>query len=194
METNFSNLQQLWQSQKATQLDIKALIMSLQQLEKKQKREWLIGIALIPFTILILMLILPWRESNLVLLSLILLAAGMSWVLWLSGQTRIRSINEVESFSNQEFVKKQLQKLRMRYTILKKHILIYGGILALVINLGYLVVLDPLPLSQRILAHLLGTLFMAFVLWLSIRFKRKKYDTDLAPIILELEKLLDKKP
>lgn len=192
METNFSNLQQLWQSQKAEEINIKSLISELQLLEKKQKRELIIGGLLIPITLIALAFILPWRENSLALFSLLLILGGMSWMLWLSAKSRVLTTTPTADFSNQVYVKAQLQQLQLRYTILKKHILIYGGLIALSINLGYLVVLDSLPITQRILIHLAGMVFLALVMWGSIWFQKRKYDKTLSPIIEKLERLLEK--
>ncbi|MHA7128362.1 hypothetical protein [Algoriphagus namhaensis] len=191
METNFTDIQQLWQSQKAAHFDVQKLIGQLQRLEKKQKREWIIALALLPMTLIVLALVLPWRESSLATTSLVMIGLGMVWMVWLSAKSRVVTTRDSEDFSNQEFIQKQLGKLRLRYTILQKHILIYGGLIALAVNISYLVVLEPLSPGYRLLSHLNATLFIALVMYGSIRFKKRKYDKELKPMIEHLEKLLE---
>lgn len=102
----------------------------------------------------------------------------------------LKLIDDSERFNNQEFIHSQLQKLRLRYTILKKHLITYGLIISLAINIGYLVVLEPLSIPTRIAAHVGATLFVFTIMWITIRIKRKKYDQVLKPIIEDLERLI----
>jgi membrane associated rhomboid family serine protease len=102
----------------------------------------------------------------------------------------LKLIDDSERFNNQEFIHSQLQKLRLRHTILKKHLITYGLIIFLAINIGYLVVLEPLSIPTRIAAHVGATLFVFTIMWITIRIKRKKYDQELKPIIEDLERLI----
>jgi|AntRauMFilla1563_2_1112583.scaffolds.fasta_scaffold02864_2 Flp pilus assembly protein TadB len=192
METNFDNIQKLWQNQKAKEFDLPSLISQMKRVEKKQKKEWIIVISLTPITVIFLSFVLPWRESLLGTLSIILVALGMAWVIWLSAKSRLKSIDDSERYSNQEFIQSQLKKLKLRYTILRKHMISYGLVIALAINIGYLVTLAPLSLPIRIAAHVGATLFIFTVMWITIRRKRKKYDQELKPIIEDLERLIER--
>jgi hypothetical protein len=192
METNFDNIQKLWQNQKAKEFDLPSLISQMKRVEKKQKKEWIIVISLTPITVIFLSFVLPWRESLLGTLSIILVALGMAWVIWLSAKSRLKSIDDSERFNSQAFIQSQLKKLRLRYTILKKHMITYGLIISLAINIGYLVTLEPLSLPIRIAAHVGATLLIFSIMWITIRRKRKKYDQELKPIIEDLERLIER--
>jgi len=63
-------------------------------------------------------------------------------------------------------------------------------LLAVAINLGYLEVLSPLALQYRLLAHLGATLFVAGIMWFTLRKKKSKFETESQPMIRQLEKLL----
>jgi Flp pilus assembly protein TadB len=191
MENNLENIQKLWQSQKAKEFDLPILINQMKRIEAKQKKEWIIGISLTPITVIFLASVLPWRESLLGALSIFLVALGMVWVIWLSAKSRLKSIDDSERYNSQKFIQSQLKKLRLRYTILKKHMITYGLIISLAINIGYLVVLEPLSLPIRIAAHVGATLFIFTIMWITIQRKRKKYDQELKPIIEDLERLIE---
>jgi len=191
MENNLENIQKLWQSQKANEFDLPSLINQMKRIEERQKRELIIGISLTPITVIFLAFVLPWRESLLGALSIILVALGMAWVIWLSAKSRLKSIDDSERYNSQKFIQSQLKKLRLRYTILKKHMITYGLIISLAINIGYLVVLEPLSLPIRIAAHVGATLFIFTIMWITIQRKRKKYDQELKPIIEDLERLIE---
>jgi membrane associated rhomboid family serine protease len=66
----------------------------------------------------------------------------------------------------------------------------YGLILILAINLGYLVVLEPLSIGIQISIHLGGSLMIVVIMFFTIRRKSKKYDQELKPIIESLEQML----
>jgi MFS family permease len=191
MENNLENIQKLWQSQKAKEFDLPILINQMKRIEAKQKKEWIIGISLTPITVIFLASVLPWRESLLGALSIFLVALGMVWVIWLSAKSRLKSIDDSERYNSQKFIQSQLKKLRLRYTILKKHMITYGLIISLAINIGYLVVLEPLSLPIRIAPHVGATLFIFTIMWITIQRKRKKYDQELKPIIEDLERLIE---
>jgi hypothetical protein len=191
MENNLENIQKLWQSQKANEFDLPSLINQMKRIEERQKRELIIGISLTPITVIFLAFVLPWRESLLGALSIILVALGMAWVIWLSAKSRLKSIDDSERYNSQKFIQSQLKKLRLRYTILKKHMITYGLIISLAINIGYLVVLEPLSLPIRIATHVGATLFIFTIMWITIQRKRKKYDQELKPIIEDLERLIE---
>jgi hypothetical protein len=191
MENNFEDIQKLWQRQKANEFDLPSLINQMKRIEERQKRELIIGISLTPITVIFLAFVLPWRESLLGALSIILVALGMAWVIWLSAKSRLKSIEDSERFNSQEFIQSQLKKLRLRYTILKKHMITYGLIISLAINIGYLITLEPLSLPIRIAAHAGATLLIFIIMWITIRRKRKKYDQELKPIIEDLERLIE---
>jgi len=192
MENNFEDIQKLWQRQKANEFDLPSLINQMKRIEERQKRELIIGISLTPITVIFLAFVLPWRESLQGALSIILVALGMAWVIWLSAKSRLKSIDNSERFNSQEFIQSQLKKLRLRYIILKKHMITYGLIISLAINIGYLVTLEPLSLPIRIAAHVGATLLVFTIMWITIRRKRKKYDQELKPIIEDLERLIER--
>jgi hypothetical protein len=191
MENNFEDIQKLWQRQKANEFDLPSLINQMKRIEERQKRELIIGISLTPITVIFLAFVLPWRESLQGALSIILVALGMAWVIWLSAKSRLKSIDNSERFNSQEFIQSQLKKLRLQYTILKKHMITYGLIISLAINIGYLVTLEPLSLPIRIAAHVGATLLVFTIMWITIRRKRKKYDQELKPIIEDLQRLIE---
>ncbi|WP_075352365.1 hypothetical protein [Algoriphagus marinus] len=190
METNFSDIQQLWQSQKAKELDLNLLMQQMNKVEKKQKLEWMLALILTPITIVFLAIFLPLKDSVLGSLSLILIGLGMGWVIYLSSKSKLSAQNNPEVFSNQEFIKSQIKKLSLRNRIIRKHMISYGLILILAINLAYLAVLEPLSTGFRISAHLGASLMIVVIMLITIRRKSKKYDQELKPIIKHLESLL----
>lgn len=190
METNFNDIQQLWQSQKASNFDLGGLIHQMKATEKKQKMEWIIGLACTPITILILVLVLPLEDSILGILTLVLISLGMAWVIWLNSKSLLKKVEDSESYSQRNYVEDQLRKLNLRGKIIQKHMIAYGVLLALAINLGYLEVLSPLELKFRLIAHIGATLFVAGIMWFTLKKKRKTFEKESRPMITQLEKLL----
>ncbi|MFV8227067.1 hypothetical protein, partial [Christiangramia aquimixticola] len=84
METNFNDIQQLWQSQKASNFDLQGLIAGLKKTEEKQRKERIAIAIITPSTLVFLFTVMPWGESKAILLSLLVIAAAMLWVGWLS--------------------------------------------------------------------------------------------------------------
>jgi 1,4-dihydroxy-2-naphthoate octaprenyltransferase len=190
METNFNDIQQLWQSKKASDFDLPALIQQLKATEKKQKLEWMIALACTPITIIILVYVLPLKDSLLGVLTLLVIAFGMAWVIWLNSKALLRTVEDSESYSQRSFVEDQLRKLQLRGKIIQKHMITYGLLIAFAINLGYLEVLSPLSVEFRILAHLGATGMIAGVMWYTLRKKKKTFENESRPMILQLEKIL----
>lgn len=190
METNFNDIQQLWQSQKATNFDLNALIQSLKQTEKSQRRERICIVLCTPATVAFLFWVMPWRESQAILLSLILIAGIMIWATWLSYSSRVKPADSTESFSNREYLATQIRQLKYRYRIAQRHMYTYAAVLSLALNISYFVLLAPLQAWTRVLIHLALTLaVMGFMHW-SLRKRLKKYDRTLKPTIRVLEDLL----
>jgi hypothetical protein len=190
METNFNDIQQLWQSQKAKNIDLSGLIQQLKATEKKQKLEWIIGVVCLPITVIFLVMVLPLKDSLLGTLTLILLSLAMGWVLWLNSKSLLRTVDDSDAYSQKDYLQSQLNKLNLRGKIIQKHMISYGLILILAINLGYLEVLSPLATELRILAHLGATLLVIGVMWVTLRKKRKAFEAESRPAIRQLEKLL----
>jgi hypothetical protein len=190
METNFNDIQQLWKSQKAKNIDLSGLIQQLKATEKKQKLEWIIGVVCLPITVIFLVMVLPLKDSLLGTLTLILLSLAMGWVLWLNSKSLLRTVDESDAYSQKDYLQSQLTKLNLRGKIIQKHMISYGLILILAINLGYLEVLAPLATQLRILAHLGATLLVIGVMWVTLRKKRKAFEAESRPAIRQLEKLL----
>lgn len=190
METNFNDIQQLWQSQKAENFDLAGLIHQMKAAETKQKREWMIGLICTPITIVVLVYALPLKDSLLGILTLILIAFGMAWVIWLNSKSLLTTVEDSESYSQRKFVEDQLQKLNLRGKIIQKHMITYGVLIAVAINLGYLAVLAPLSWEIRLAAHLGATLLIAGIMWFTLRKKRRSFEAESRPMIRQLEKLL----
>jgi 1,4-dihydroxy-2-naphthoate octaprenyltransferase len=190
METNFNDIQQLWQSKKASDFDLPALIKQMKATEKKQKLEWTIALACTPITMIILVYALPLKDSLLGVLTLLVIAFGMAWVIWLNSKALLRTVEDSESYSQRSFVEDQLHKLQLRGKIIQKHMITYGLLIAFAINMGYLEVLSPLSVKFRILAHLGATGMIAGVMWYTLRKKKKTFENESRPMILQLEKLL----
>jgi len=123
MQTNFNDIQQLWQSQKADNFDLTGLIQQMKATEKKQKKEWMIGLACTPITILILVLVLPLKDSILGILTLVLISFGMAWVIWLNSKSLLKKVEDSESYSQRNYVEDQLRKLNLRGKIIQKHMI-----------------------------------------------------------------------
>ena len=190
METNFNDIQQLWQSKKASSFDLETLINGLKVTEEKQRRER-ISIAIItPVTLSFLFWVMPWKESYGILLSLIMITFAMVWVAWLSFNSKLKSSDNSASFSNQEFLKTQIAKLKQRYLIAGKYMYFYAFLLAIALNVSYFILLAPLDMWIRITIHSALTLMIFGVMHISIRRRIKKYDQTLKPLIAQLEKLL----
>lgn len=190
METNFNDIQQLWQSQKAVNFDLSGLIQQMKATEKKQKREWILGLVCVPFTIAILVYALPLKDSLLGVLTLVIIAFGMAWVIWLNSKSLLKSVVDSEAYSQKDYLAEQIKKLQLRGKIIQKHMITYGILLAVAINLGYLAVLEPLSWEVRLAAHLGATLFIAVIMWFTLKRKRKTFESESGPMIRQLEKLL----
>lgn len=190
METNFNDIQQLWQSQKASNFDLTGLIEGLKKTEQKQRREK-ISIAIItPATLVFLFIFMPWQESKAILLSLLVIAAAMIWVGWMSFSSVVKPSDNSDSFSNKEYLSTQLEKLRQRYKIAGKYMYFYAFLLAGAINVAYFVLLAPLSNVIRIGAHVGLTLMIFVFMHFSIKRRIKKYDKTLKPMMELLEALL----
>ncbi len=193
MDSNFNDIQQLWQSQKARSFDINALIQSLKQTEKSQARERICIVVATPATVGFLFWVMPWRESPTILLSLVLIALILVWASWLSYVSRVKPVDSTENFSNKAYLTAQIKRLTYRHRIAQRHMYIYGIVLTLALNISYFVLLEPLQTWARVLIHLGLTLaVMGFMHW-SLRRRLKKYDGTLKPTIEALEGLLAQK-
>jgi uncharacterized membrane protein HdeD (DUF308 family) len=190
METNFNDIQQLWQSQKASNFDLQGLISGLKKTEEKQRKERIAIAIITPSTLVFLFTVMPWGESKAILLSLLVIATAMLWVGWLSFSSALRPSEDSESFSNKAYIETQLDKLKQRYRIAGIYMYFYAFLLAVAINVAYFVLLEPLSATIRISAHLGLTVMMFGVMHISIRRRIKKYDQTLKPIMEQLEKLL----
>lgn len=190
METNFNDIQQLWQSQKASDFDLSGLIEGLKKTEQKQKREKISIAILTPATLIFLFIFMPWQESNAILVSLLVIAAAMIWVGWMSFSSVVKPSDDSDSFSNKEYISTQLGKLRQRYTIAGKYMYFYAVLLAIAINIAYFVLLAPLSNGIRIAIHGGLTLMIFIFMHFSIKRRIKKYDKILKPMMEQLEKLL----
>jgi hypothetical protein len=190
METNFNDIQQLWQSQKADNFDLQSLITGLKKTEAKQRKERIAIAILTPSTLIFLFTVMPWGESNAILLSLLVIAAAMIWVVWLSFSSALKPSDDSESFSNKEYIQTQLSKLKQRYKIAGTYMYFYAFLLAVAINVAYFVLLEPLSNTIRLSIHLGLTAMMFAVMHLGIRRRIKKYDQTLKPIMEQLETLL----
>ncbi|WP_026952501.1 hypothetical protein [Algoriphagus mannitolivorans] len=191
METNFNDIQQLWKSQKAVNFDISGLIQQMKATEKKQKTEWVIGLACVPITISILVYALPLKDSPLGIITLLIISFGMGWVIWLNSKSLLGQVENAERYNQRDYLEEQIQKLNLRGKIIQKHMITYCVLLALAINLGYLAVLAPLSLQVRLGAHVGATLFIAVIMWFTLRKKNKKFEAESRPMIRQLEKLLN---
>jgi hypothetical protein len=190
METNFNDIQQLWQSQKAENFDLTGLIQQLKATEKKQKREWILGLVCLPPTMAVLVYALPLKDSLLGVLTLLIIASIMAWALWLNSKALLKPVENSEAYSQKAYVEEQLTKLRLRGRIIQKHMITYGVLLALAINLGYLAVLEPLSWEFRLAAHLGATLFVFGIMWFTLKKKRKTFEKESGPVIRQLEKIV----
>lgn len=190
METNFNEIQQLWQSQKAGSFDLRGLIDGLKKTEEKQRKERIAITIITPATLLFLFLVMPWGESIAILLSLLVIAAAMLWVAWLSFSSKVSPSDDSESFSNQEYIQTQLSQLRQRYKIAGTYMYFYAFLLAVALNVAYFVLLEPLSDTIRISVHAGLTVIIFVAMHFSIKRRIKKYDKTLKPMMEQLEKLL----
>jgi|GEM_PF-701448 len=190
METNFNDIQQLWQSQKASNFDLQGLISGLKKTEEKQRKERIAIAIITPSTLVFLFTVMPWGESKAIFLSLLVIAVAMLWVGWLSFSSALKPSDDSDSFSNKEYVQTQLAKLKQRYKIAGSYMYFYAFLLAVAINVAYFVLLEPLSATIRISAHLGISVMMFVVMLISIRRRIKKYDQTLKPIMEQLEKIL----
>lgn len=190
METNFNDIQQLWQSQKASNFDIQGLISGLKKTEEKQRKERIAIAIITPSTLVFLFAVMPWGESKAILFSLLVIAAAMLWVGWLSFSSALKPSDDSASFSNKAYIETQLTKLKQRYKIAGTYMYFYAFLLAAAINVAYFVLLEPLSATIRISTHLGLTVMIFVVMHISIRRRIKKYDQSLKPIMEQLEKML----
>lgn len=190
METNFNDIQQLWQSKKASDIDLTALIKHLRQTESSQKRERICIALATPATVGFLFWVMPWRESTGILISLILIALIMGWATWMAYQSKLKPVDSTESFDNQAYLSTQIQQLKYRYRIAQRHMYKYGILLCVALNISYFILLAPVDTWIRVLIHVtLTAAVMGFMHW-SLKKRLKKYDLSIKPTIQTLESLL----
>ena len=190
METNFNDIQQLWQSQKADKFDLSSLIDGLKKTEKRQKRERIIIAIITPLTLGFLFWVMPWRESQPILLSLLVIAVAMIGVAGLSFSSLVKPSDNSDSFTNKEYLITQLEKLKFRYKIAGKYMYFYAFLLAVALNVAYFVLLEPFSDTIRFSTHAGLTIMIIVAMHISIRMRIKKYDKTLKPMMEQLEKLL----
>ena len=190
METNFNDIQQLWQSQKADKFDLSSLIDGLKKTEKRQKRERIIIATITPLTLGFLFWVMPWRESQPILLSLLVIAVAMIGVAGLSFSSLVKPSDNSDSFTNKEYLITQLEKLKFRYKIAGKYMYFYAFLLAVALNVAYFVLLEPFSDTIRFSTHAGLTIMIIVAMHISIRIRIKKYDKTLKPMMEQLEKLL----
>jgi uncharacterized membrane protein YbaN (DUF454 family) len=190
METNFNDIQQLWQSQKASNIDFTALMQSLRQTEKSQKRERICIVLATPATVGFLFWVMPWRESTGILISLILIALIMVWATWMAYRSRLKPVDSTESLSNQAYLNTQIKQLKYRYRIAQRHMYTYGIVLCVALNISYFILLEPVQTWIRIVIHLALTAAVMGYMHISLRKRLKKYDQSIKPAIKTLENLL----
>lgn len=190
METNFNDIQQLWQSQKADKFDLSSLIDGLKKTEKRQKRERIIIAIITPLTLGFLFWVMPWRESQPILLSLLVIAVAMIGVAGLSFSSLVKPSDNSDSFTNKEYLITQLEKLKFRYKIAGKYMYFYAFLLAVALNVAYFVLLEPFSDTIRFSTHAGLTIMIIVAMHISIRIRIKKYDKTLKPMMEQLEKLL----
>jgi uncharacterized membrane protein YbaN (DUF454 family) len=190
METNFNDIQQLWQSKKASDIDLTALIQNLRQTEVSQKREQICIALATPATVGFLFWVMPWRESTGILISLILIALIMAWATWMAYRSRLKPVDSTESFDNQAYLSTQIKQLKYRYRIAQRHMYTYGIVLCVALNISYFILLEPVETWIRVLIHLaLTAAVMGYMHW-SLKKRLKKYDLSVKPAIKSLETLL----
>lgn len=193
METSFSDIQQLWQSQKAQEMDLSTLIEGLRKTESKQRREQLFMLIITPLTIGFLFWVMPWQESTGITISLFLIALAMIGVLILSIRSKVKTLDISETSDNELYLKTQIRKLKARYIIAGKHMYVYTILLVIALNISYFILLEPLESWVRILIHtVLTAAIFGFMHW-QIKRKLKKYDRELKPMIEKMEGMLEAK-
>jgi|SRR5690606_30606409 len=190
METNFNDIKQLWQSKKASSLDLRVLIQSLRQTEKSQKRERICIVLSTPATVGFLFWVMPWRESAGILVSLILIAMIMIWATWLAYSSRLKPVDSTESFNNQAYLTTQITRLKYRYRIAQRHMYTYGIVLCVALNISYFILLEPVEAWIRVLIHIGLTAAVMGFMHRSLKKRLKKYDLSIKPAIKTLEELL----
>lgn len=194
METDFQDIQKLWQGKRIANFDFDSMLNNLRSNERKQKREQILVVALTLITTTLLFLIMPWQENMMVLTGICLIVLAMGWVVWLTFRSNITSTDKSIGLSHRQYLEKQLERLQRRYRIAEKYMYFYGLALIGAVNVVYFVLLNNLANEYRLAIHLGVSLVVLLVVHISIRLRLQAYQKNLKPLIEELQTILGYTP
>lgn len=187
MQDEFKDWQALWQDQPTSPKDLKIMIQQLNKIERRDKIERIILLLSFPVTIALLLSVLPVLSSPYYLAAIVLISVAMLMVIWQSYRMRFAPLSEDQQFDNKQFLETQIQKLKIKIKLTATYMWVYAGLLISAINIGYLEALAPMTPMMRISLHLLVTITMLLGMYFGIRNRLKKYQTDLIPLVQQLE-------
>ncbi|MEL6864093.1 MAG: hypothetical protein AAFP19_06730 [Bacteroidota bacterium] len=187
MQDEFKDWQQLWQDQPTSPKDLKIMIQQLNKIERKNRLERIVLVLSFPLTIALLLSVLPVLSSPYYLAAIVLISVAMLMIIWQSYRMRFAPLSEDQQFDNRQFLETQIQKLKIKIKLTSTYMWIYAILLISGINIGYLEALAPMSPMMRIGLHLFVTVTMLLGMYFGIRHRLKKYQTDLIPLVQQLE-------
>ena len=191
MNKDITNWQNLWKEEKSTPLDIEKTIILLNKIEKKGKLERIILLVTVPLTIIGLAALLPLLPSLYYLTAIVLISFGMLMILIQFYRTRYAIITHEVELNNREYVENVIHRLKQRMLMTSRFMWFYTVFLILGLNVGYIDILQKFNLSIgiRIIIHIIFTVVMGFIMYYTIRRRKKENDKGILPLIHFLENL-----
>ena len=190
MEEDIANWKNSWKEEKSDASNVQTLIVALNKLEKKEKRERVfIGVAF-PLTLLFLGLVLPIFESYYYSAAIFCIGIGMITLLIQIYWSKLKYKDE-GSFTNQEYIKKNIKRLKGKMMTTSRYMWGYTFLLLTGLNIGYLEVLRNVGLPLRITIHGVLSIAILVFMYFGIQRRSKKNTKEIVPLINRLESLMD---
>ncbi len=185
MEPDELNWSKLWLEKKATSFDTNQFIEQITFIEKQAKADRIKLTIGVPIVIVVLSFLFPILENNYYLVSIIFIFLGMLMILVQNYKNKSPLLNGNTHFNNKDFINIQITKLKKRLTTASTCLWISAILLIIGFNVLCLQAFEDMPLTFRIVFHLLYIITIPFL----IRQRMKRYNKQILPLIDKLENL-----
>lgn len=191
--SELNDLQQLWQGQSAGHSipEPEQTLSGIQEFHRKVRRErrWL-TLSFI-FTFLFLTATFWMYHSTLYVIGILTVFGAMTFMLVLIWKNRLQMDGSQFDLSNQQFLSSNIDFIQRRRALTARYMPVYGFLLILGINVGYIDILGlmDLPSLVRIGIHMGLSLVMILFFRVGIKKHLKKFDLKLTPLLTSLKKM-----
>lgn len=182
MEDDFNKWQNLWQQQKANEIDIDKLTARLLKLERVSKYQKLFFFLVSVFSISAMLIRISFNTYNMTAVAII--SIGMLFVIVPLFRNRLNS----DYSDNQEYMHNRIKYLKRKILVPRLYVLIFTILFVLGLNIAFWGAFVQEDLFYRILFHSL-TIVLFVILLLVRKIGIRNYEKDLMPLINKLEKL-----